>query len=486
MKKILTLIILITLISPLKARAINIPGYEGGIQNETTYKEVIFITGEPILMEGTISISKKEKNDSVIETYKYNLENKAHKAELKRDITLLETLDTKDKQTTSTKTLEKYKETVEVDGVEYKVEDDYYQWNQGSVTHSTPLIDYYAGDYIARKTYSVDDGEKIVVVETMGNLVGYNSPWSSTETQTVEYNIGYEDKLKSDNNWEGTATVETSYNFTKDHSYQENIPSHISFRGGYRVSEKEESVLKYKYNLPKKDSNKVIKARNVGTNSLSLDKNPNIARLNIPALRDVLGHKYENELLLLASMEAVPLDNISINPSDEITRGQFARMLLKSMNIEIEENATTSKRSSRSKVEEKLMFSDVKKTNPNYKYIEEVGKIGIMGALTEDKFYPNKQVSKLEAYVILVRILGFEHLAPIGNYSLGYIDEDKVPLWAKDSIYVAKELDFIEESDYLYPTRTMTKGEAAGFIVDLVDYMREDLKYNYREDILNN
>jgi S-layer family protein len=109
-----------------------------------------------------------------------------------------------------------------------------------------------------------------------------------------------------------------------------------------------------------------------------------------------------------------------------------------------------------------------------------------MGPLKEDNFYPNNPVSKLEAYIILVRILGFEHLAPIGNYSLGYIDEDKVPVWAKDSIYVAKELDFIEGSDYLYPDRTITKGEASALIVDLIDYMREELKYSYREDILNN
>lgn len=488
MKKLITLIIMIILVSPLKSLAINIPGYEGGIQNETTYKEVIFITGEPIVMEGTLSIKRKEKDNTVIETYKYNLENKSYNAELKRDITLLETLETKGKQTTSTKTLEKYKEKVEINGKEYEVEDDYYQWNQGSVTHTTPLLGYYAGDYIARKTYSVEDGEAKVVVETVGNLVGYNSPWSSTETQTVEYIINYDDKLNNNDSWEGTATVETSYGLAKDYSYQKNIPNHISFRGGYRISEKEESVLKYKYNLPRKNGNKVISGRNLGTSSLSLEKNPNITRLNIPALRDVLGHKYEDQLLLLASMEGIPLNSISIDPSSEISRGEFARLLIKSMNVEIEETQTNSRRSSRraKEEEETRLFEDVGEENPNFKYIEEVGKRGIMGPLKEDNFYPNNPVSKLEAYIILVRILGFEHLAPIGNYSLGYIDEDKVPVWAKDSIYVAKELDFIEGSDYLYPDRTITKGEASALIVDLIDYMREELKYSYREDILNN
>lgn len=490
MKKTISILIIITiLMSPLTSLGINIPGYEGGIENEFLYKEVIFVTGEPIIMEGTLSIKRKEKDNEVTETYKYDLENKALDAGLRRDITLKETLDTKGKQTTSTKTLEKYKERILIDDKVYEVEDEHYQWNQGSVTHNTSLLSYYAGDYLARKTYNVEGGEAILTVETIGNLVGYDSPWSTTETQTIEYILDYEDKLDIKNNWEGTATVETSYNETKDYSYAENIPNYISFRGGFRVTEQQESILKYNYNLPKIKNNKVVKGRNLGRNSLSLETNPNITRLNIPALRDVIGHKYEDELLLLASMEGIPLNSVSIEPSTSITRGEFARALVESMGIpmEEEEENTRRSRSSRRKTEEQeLQFKDVDKENINFKYIEEIGKRNIMSSLDEDNFYPDKSLSRMEAYIIVVRILGFEHLAPIGNYSLGYKDEDKVPSWGKDYIYVAKELNFIEKSDYLYPTRELTKGEAAKLIVDLIHYMQKDLRHNYTENILNN
>ena len=100
--------------------------------------------------------------------------------------------------------------------------------------------------------------------------------------------------------------MESSFNKTKDYSYAENIPSQISFNGGYRITEKEENILKYTYDLPRIKDNQILKGRNVGTKSLSLDTNPKIERLNIPALRDVLGHEYEEELLLLASMEGCP------------------------------------------------------------------------------------------------------------------------------------------------------------------------------------
>jgi len=481
----LILIIISILLSPLDAFAINIPGYEGGIQNETTYKEVIFVTGEPIIMEGTLSIKIKEKDNTIMETYTYKLENKAANAKLSRSLTLTGIIDTKDKQVTTSKTLDKYKETIDINKKRYEVKDPYYQWNQGSISHNTPLISYYAGDYSARKTYDIDRGNETLIMETVGNLVGYNGPWSATETQTIEYILNYENNTVPANNWEGTATVETSYNRTKDYSYAENIPSQISFNGGYRITEKEENMLKYKYDLPKISYNNVIKGRNQDTNSLYIDTNPEINRLNIPALRDVQGHEYQEELLFLASMEGLPLESTLIGPNSSMGRGDFARSIIKAMDIPIIKEEI--KKSGRKKVEEaKPLFKDVKLDHRNFDYIEEVAKRDIMVGITEELFNPDKPLSRVEAFAIVVRILGFENLAPIKSYSLGYKDEDKVQPWAKNYIYVAKLLGFAKNTEYLYPNRDLTKGEAAKLIVDLINYMQDELRYDYREGILNN
>lgn len=478
------LILILILISPLSALAVNIPGYEGGIQNETIYKEVIFVTGNPIIMEGALTIKKpKIRNNTITESYKYNLENKELNAKLTRDITLKETFIENGRQTTSTKELEKFKETITIDGRKYEVKNTHYQWNQGSVVKNSPLLSYYAGDYAARKTYDINKGDESLVIETVGNLVGYDGPWSATETQTIEYIMNYEDKINPANNWEGTATVETSYNKTKDYSYAENIPSQISFNGGYRITEKEENVLKYQYDLPKLLSGQVLKGRNLGNNSLYLDTNPNISRLNIPAVRDVLGHEYEEELLLLASMEGLPLKSTRVSPSTGMNRGDFARSIVKAMDIPIIKEET---KNTRRKVEPpEPLFKDVKEDHNNFDYIEEVAKRDIMIGIDEENFHPEKTLTRVEAHTIVIRILGFENLAPIQNYSLGYKDEDKIPLWAKDYIYVAKLLGLAENTNYFYPTRDLTKGEAAKLLVDLINYMQEDLRYDYREGILN-
>lgn len=486
MKKIISMLIAtIMLFTPLSGMAMNIPGYEGGIKNETTYKEVIFVTGQPVTMEGTLSIKTKEKDNTVTQTYTYKLENKAMNAKLSRSITLKETLDHKGSQVTSSKVIEKYKESIDVNGKKYDVKDSDYQWSQGSVSHNTPLLDYYAGDYSARKTYDVNKGNETLVIETIGNLVGYQGPWSATETQTIEYILSSKDRLEPKNDWEGTATVETSYNKTKDYSYTENIPNQISFSGGYIVTEKEENVLKYKYDLPKIQQNQLSKGRTLGEDRLYLDTNPNINRLNIPAVRDALGHEYEEELLLMASMEGLPLESKLIGPSSAISRGDFARIIIKAMDIPIVKEVQK-KSSRRNKVPPvEPLFKDVKETHRNFDYIEEVAKKNIMVGVKAPNFAPDAPLSRMEAYSIVIRILGLENLAPIKGYSLGYKDEDKVQLWAKDYIYIAKELGFIGQTEYLYPNRDLTKGEAAKLMVDLIGYMQDELRYDYREGILN-
>jgi len=496
---ILTLILLLVSFSSF---AVEIPGYEGGINNENNYKEVIFITGEPIELEGTLEIkvddkSKRGRNsgkseDNIQErkyTYTYNLKNLKLGATLKRSIKLTEIYETNGKQTTSQKTLDKYTETFNINGKTYKVDTKDYQWNQGQVVHETGLVEYYAGDWSARKTYKVDKGVEEVVVQTIGNLVGYDSPWSATQTQTLHYIIEGDNKLQDDHAWEGTATVEASYNKTKDYNYVENVPNQISFKGGFILTEKHDNVLKYSYDLPRPEGT----GRNMGQYSMNIDTNPIITRLNIPALRDVRGLPSEKDILLIASMDGFSLTATNLGPNTAVSRGDFARALANTMDIElpeIEENTnTSSRRSSRNKKntqEEKPRYIDVPKNHRNYPYIEGVSQRNIMIGVGKGRFEPDRELTKAEATTILIRLLGFQNLAPIGNYSTGFKDDSSIPHWAKDHVYMAKELNIIPRTEYFYPNKSITKEETATLLVNFIHYLQEQLKYDYRENILNN
>lgn len=496
MKKIIPFILtIIILLNPTPILSMNVPGYEGGINNESIYKEVIFVTGKPIVMEGTLTIKTKEKDNSIRETYKYNLENPKENAKLSRSITIITTLEKKDNQTSSIRTLDSYSETINIDGKRYEVKhnnkNQNYPWNQSTITYGTPLLEYNSGNMSARKTYTIDRGTERVIVESQGELVGYNSPWSATETQTIEYIITYEDSLNPANRWEGSATVEVSYNNTKDYSYSENAPRQISFREGVTITESHENVLKYTYDLPRMVNNTIVKGRNIGKDSFSVDTVPTNRRLNIPAAKDILGHEWEGELFLLASMEAFPLNSSYIGPDTPISRGDFAKAIVKSMDIPIgEEEETRTRRTRRNRKEELSppLFKDVNRNHRNFDYIEEVAKKGIMIGIDNEYFHPDEPLSRVAAYTTIIRLLGLENnIAPANkNYTTGYKDDANIPLWAKDYIYVAKELNMVDSTDYFYPNRPITKGESSKLIVNLIHYMQEDLRMDYRENILNN
>ncbi len=493
-KRIATLILtLILLVSSIPSFGVEIPGYEGGINNENNYKEVIFITGEPIEMEGTLKIKIDEKNRKGIKernyTYNYDLNNLKLGATLKRTIKLVETFETNGKQTTSQKTLDKYTENLRINGKTYQVKTDDYQWNQGQVIHETGLVEYYAGDWSARKTYKVDRGEEEITVQTIGNLVGYDSPWSATQTQTLHYIIEYQNKLQEDEQWEGTATVEASYNKTKDYGYVENVPNQISFKGGFKLTEKHENVLKYSYDLPKLGGT----GRNIGQDSMSIDTNPKITRLNIPALRDVRGLPSEEDILFIASMDGFSLTATNLGPYTAVSRGDFARALANTMDIEVpeaeEDTNTRNRRSNRNRSnaqEEKPRYIDVPKKHRNYPYIEGVSRRNIMIGVGKGRFEPDRELTKAEATTILIRLLGFQNLAPIGNYSTGFKDDSSIPSWAKDHVYMAKELNIIPRDEYFHPNKAITKEETAILLTNFIHYLQKQLKYDYRENILNN
>lgn len=77
MKKFFSTILVGLMISSLavsSAYAEPLGGFDPGIENLQGYQEVVFLTGRPVLMKGTVKTSIKEKDDERTEKYTYKLE----------------------------------------------------------------------------------------------------------------------------------------------------------------------------------------------------------------------------------------------------------------------------------------------------------------------------------------------------------------------------------------------------------------------------
>ena len=490
-KKILALTLLLVLSFSFQGLALEVPGYEGGIKNETLYKEAVFVTGEPIILEGTLDISVRERSNQVTERYTYKLENAEKKAKMTRTVTVTKDLQVRGDQTTSTASISSFRETLDVAGVKYEANDKSYQWSKADVHQDKPGVTYFAGNWDGRKTYTINKSQGKVMVETRGNAVGYEHYWGTTETQSISYYIDYERKTRVGQEdeiirWQGTAAVDAVHNRTRDFSYESNQPTQISFRGGYLLTEQQENVLKIHYDLPRlNEEGQVRSQRNVGNTSFSIDTNPVNQRLSIPNMRDVAGHWAERDILLLTSMDALTSNSSYFGPALPMNRGDFARAIATVMGLKKEEPAAKTRTTKA--VEEPQIFTDVTKEDPNKKYIASVYEKGIMQGVGKDRFSPNQALTRAQAVTVMITTLGFENLAPIQQYSTGFRDDGQIPLWAKDAVYMAKELGLVQGTDegYFQPNKILTKAEAAAMMTNFIQYLQQDLRYDYREQILN-
>ncbi len=108
-----------------------------------------------------------------------------------------------------------------------------------------------------------------------------------------------------------------------------------------------------------------------------------------------------------------------------------------------------------------------------------------MEGVGKGRFEPDRELTKAEATTILIRLLGFQNRAPIGKYSTGFKDDSSIPNWAKDHVYMAKELKIIPSTEYFNPNKAITKEETAVLLVSFIEYLQNDLRYDYRENLLN-
>jgi hypothetical protein len=79
--------------------------------------------------------------------------------------------------------------------------------------------------------------------------------------------------------------------------------------------------------------------------------------------------------------------------------------------------------------------------------------------------------------------MGLENLAPTPAYTTGYYDDAQIPLWAKDSVYVATNYglikgDIIGGNRMFRPLDIVTRAEAAS----LLDQFRIYLNQDFRKD----
>ncbi|MEA1962317.1 MAG: S-layer homology domain-containing protein [Bacillota bacterium] len=466
------------------------PDYNGGVNNEYNYEEIVFLSGEPIKFVGEYTVSDKERGDSRSISYNFKLvpEDRTLEGSLSRRINykVVYTQDINRGQTIAQTILKgNPRESITIGNDKYNLED--LQFSKSDIIDNRPASDFYSGTLNGRKLYSINKDEGTVHVDISGGTTGYENFWGVTETQILDYTFQSQ-RYNSDDNqakeWAGNVHVMVSDSTGKKLQYADNEASYSSFSGGHMRVTDQEMVSKYEYDLPEiQDGTLDDDERNRGIAELSIKMLPRIERLIVPKFRDTDGHWAQDEINQLYSLDVFEGDTQFFIPDVPMTRIEFVRAVIKGCDIRVQEEKTTRTRQAEP---ESSAFQDIETSDPDYEFIKEAINKGVISGVAQGVFGPQQELTRAQAITILIRALGFENRAPNPGYYTVFTDDMDIPYWSRDSIYVAREIGLIQGDNYnrVNAGTVMTRAEASAMLIGFLDFLQQDLQQDYRENII--
>ncbi len=477
-------------------------GYETGISSGTVpdkdtfdYQEVCFISGEPIVFKGEVRIRKSTRRDEIVTTYTYNLRNIDRSAVLTRTLTLkTEVIEGENGQLTEKTTLSRQPtETIRIGNTTYRLTNQEFTYSR--VVVPKPAINYYAGNLWWKKTYQIGTASGgTVTVEATGEVYGYDQYWGNAEA-TILNCIIQSEEMKSGklDTWGGTARISRSSTISQQFKYYENIPDQIGFGGGYEKTQYNNNILEYTCTLPEFDRNGVsTDIMKTESGSLKLESTPDKSRLTVADLKHLRGHWAENDIKLLYGLGIFKGDGSDFIPEQYMTRADFVSAIVKAAR-EVPEDPDLVKRTSSGSVRNRKdseevvsPFTDVSVKSLYFEDINNAFKRGLING-NGGKFRPNDPISVAEAICIFIRTVGLDNLYPGPGAVTNFRDNDDIPGYAREAVYIAEKIGLIQGDDrgYLRPNEKITKGRAAALISRFIRYMGDGIKKDYREGIFN-
>ena len=441
--------------------------------NTYVYKELVFISGVPLVFEGTIEVSKDTSgiegttSGSYDESYEVEATNAEIAGTLERSIsftTYYRMIEGEFKrQIVTSSELEDWSEEIVIGDAAYTLDETMSTFTMAGVTDMTPGVDYFetAVSYVARY---LDDDLQPVLLSANGSNYGYSQPWSKIETQTRDIEV----ILAGDDSQQLAATTESVLEAKKTIYYDQTEPFPISFDGTYNQRMEREGSLSYRILTSHSELDQDDYEGGVVVYSAN-----QIEKLPIPENIDFLeGHWAEDDFKQLYSMEIftdLPHQGMQY---EAINRGDFIKALCLAMNIDTsgyEEGA-------------EVIFGDVQVDHPLYPYIMAAYDIKLIKGTGAD-FDVDRPINREEAFVVYIRVVGLERLGVTESPVTPFVDDATISSWAKKEIMAGYKLGIIQGDSQgnVKPKQWISKAEAAAIINRLIDYLREDIGNDYRK-----
>lgn len=199
---------------------------------------------------------------------------------------------------------------------------------------------------------------------------------------------------------------------------------------------------------------------------------------------DVIGHPWARNDLDTLYSKGIMLnkENSAFVPSDPISRGEFATMLVKIFDLPIRYTETPT-------------FSDVLRVNPltnglyDYKYIESAARAGIIRGAGGGRFSPDSPITRQDAAVMIARAanmkLGTDDAKVLASLQKSFTDAAGIDLYSRPSVEAVTKAKLIEGKEntllqgqtkltYRFdPTENFTRAEAAKVAIRVLQQQKK-------------
>jgi len=509
MKKKILAILIIFLIPALLCPELvlareGIAGYEGGISSgevsgKTTldYQEVSFVTGKPVVFKGTLTLKKSQKQNKLTTTYTYNLRSVDGDGTLTRVLVFDTTSETMaNGQIAESAELVSARENLRIGGTTYTIANtNSYEFTRSNLIDPKPAIQYHAGSIWSKKTYAVNGAAEgnTVTVECTGSFYGYDQYWGTAESLLLDYVITAEKLGDGADSWGGTASVAISSTSTEKLVYQKNKPDQISFEGSYVQSRMNSNVLEYSCLLPEFDAKGRSTDRIISyKDSLKIETFPSQKRLPTVDPTNIRAHWAEEEIKIMFGLEVFKGNGANFNPDHYMSRAEFAAALVQVVkDIPQDPALTTRTRTTASRTSSKTIvvspFDDVSVDNIYFAQIKSAYDRGLLTGGDKNRFLPNEYITKADATLTFIRALGLEYMAPTPVAVTSFRDNDLIPSYARNAAYVAQKIGLLngDNKGNMNPNKKLTKAECAVMLNNLIKYLQDGIRKDYRERLVN-
>ncbi|WP_338536131.1 S-layer homology domain-containing protein [Helicovermis profundi] len=497
-----------------------IAGSYGGITGDPQlkvgvfeYEEVTFITGEPVILKGTVTIPPVDKSPlSYNMSYTYSAQNTEKKIVLSRKITYLvtKTIDKANNQTITKIDMTKFDENYSVGSDTFSLGS--FLFDKSKITDNTPAVDYFSGNVYSKRIFykngdAISNKGKFTIETNTKSLVGYKHKWGNQETEILNEKLEYEylnpnyDSTNASSSkylkWTGNATLKMSSTKKVDFLLQGTDPQNISFRKNYIQTDSEINLLSYKCNLPTLVSGGSFNdlKRNSLENSIRKDITLDTTSKIVPKIKDIGGYWAENNIFLLASIgiyDVIPNYFMADLP---ISRIEFAKEIVRAITDDL------NYLDDEAKLKQKLIllkrptavkpdnFDDIDLNSKDSFYTSYVKEKGIMHGMgnSGEFFKPYRSLTRAQAITIMVNALGLSDIAPKPPYKTKFKDDADIPLWSKDAIYIANEIGLVSgyQDETIRANGEITKGEASVLIKNFINHLKDNITSDYREKVMS-